>query len=62
MTREECEKLIIEKMKEILEIYHKYCPDGDYLDCSYCMDTISVNNNYWENEMKLQYCEDMSND
>ena len=35
MNRNQAEKLIIGLMKQIVEIYHLYDPDGDYLSLSY---------------------------
>ena len=31
MKREECEELIIEKLREIMDVYHAYHPKGDFL-------------------------------
>lgn len=38
MNRQECEKLIIEKLKEIVTIYHEYNQDGNYLSLAYLRD------------------------
>lgn len=34
MEREKCEKLILEKLKEIKDIYLEYNPKGEYLSLS----------------------------
>lgn len=49
MTREECEKQIIEKMKEIKDIYKKYNENGDFLSLAIYADKecYTVNNIYW---------------
>ena len=61
MTREECEKQILEKCKEISEIVKQYDPTADYLSITITPDDeyISVNNNYWENKPPINtaaYC------
>lgn len=51
MTRFECEEKILEKIKEVVELYHQYNPDGCYLAASYSKTenggVISINNSYW---------------
>lgn len=42
MYRRKCEKLILEKMKEIVTIYHEYNPDGNYLSLAYLRDKDGV--------------------
>lgn len=49
LSRIECESAILRKMKEIIDIYHEYNPDGDYI--SLCMidnESIHVNNISYE--------------
>ena len=46
MGREECERAIIAKMKEIREIYEQYNPDGRRLSLFYIDDHYSVDNSY----------------
>ena len=57
MQREECEKIILEKAREIVSIYHEYNQDGGYLNISYLEDdshmTIFVNNSYSHEDNKL---------
>ena len=52
MGRKECEKLIAEKLQEIVDIYHQYNPQGAYLAMTYYKDSehesVSVNNCYWD--------------
>ena len=51
MNRQQCEAAILEKMKEIVEIYHEYHPLGRYLSLTYLCegdDWIQFNNRYWE--------------
>lgn len=52
MTREECEKQILEKCKEISEIVKQYDPTADYLSIVIMPDDgyTSVHNNHWEHE------------
>lgn len=61
MNREECEKQILEKCKEISEIVKQYDPTADYLSITITPDDgyISVNNNHWENKPPIKtagYC------
>ena len=52
MNKEECEKLIAEKLHEIVDIYHQYNPDGKYLTLCYSDQEggiyFSASNCYWE--------------
>lgn len=57
MTRTECEREIFERLMDIVDIYHKYNPDGEYLSLTYCTsesdeetacEYISFNNRHWE--------------
>ena len=50
MNRNKAEKLIFEKLLEIVEIYKKYRPGGCYISMSYCDDLIAANNMYWEDD------------
>ena len=51
MNREECEKLILEKLKEISDIYLEYNQKGEYLSLCFMKREdndlyFSFNNNY----------------
>ena len=49
LSRIECESAILRKMKEIIDIYHEYNPDGNYI--SLCMidnKSIHINNVSYE--------------
>ena len=51
MTQKECEKLIAEKLVEIVGIYHQYNPDGKYLSLTYMGgegSEIWCNNRFWD--------------
>lgn len=50
MNRTECESEIMAKLKEIVEIYHKYNPAGTYLIMAYLDDWFNVNNRYYDEE------------
>lgn len=54
MGRIECEKAIIQKMREIMDIYHEYNPDGKRLSMTIVNDHFSVNNIYWEEDADHQ--------
>lgn len=45
-ARKICEQKILDKMKEIREIYKEYNPDGRYLTLSIIDDSISFWNSY----------------
>lgn len=63
MTRLSIEKRILEKMAEIVAIYHEYNPSGDYLSLSFVNGHISVDNSNngikridaWLDGTKLKY-------
>ena len=52
MTRQECEKAIEQKLREIVEVYHQYNSQGDYLSMAYINDedgcSIMCNNRSWD--------------
>ena len=51
MNREECEKQILEKLKEIKDIAKEYDKSKDfYLSMTVVNDYISLNNVYWETD------------
>lgn len=56
MKREKCEKLILEKLKEINDIYLEYNPKGEYLNLSIIVEKnksyLSFNNQYYEEDKK----------
>ena len=54
MTRTECEKLIIEKLKEISEIHKQYNPNADYLSMSISESDnyIAINNKYYGKDLE----------
>lgn len=57
MTRKECEKKIMGLLQEIVDVYHEYNPDGEYLALQYggkiheddadSPDYLQFNNRYW---------------
>ena len=47
MERQELEKQIFEKLKEIQELYHQAYPQGDYLSLFITDESFSFNNTYW---------------
>lgn len=54
MGRIECEKAIIQKMREIMDIYHEYNPDGKRLSMTIVNDHYSVNNIYYDDDYDRQ--------
>ena len=58
MTREECEMLILQKLKEIKAIAKKYDKSEEfYLSMTIYEDSISINNACWETETPLEVTE-----
>lgn len=49
-----CENLILDKMRDIINIAKMYDPTTEYLNLAFCNDTLSVNNNYWENHRMIE--------
>lgn len=41
MNRQECESKILEKLKDIIEIYQEYNPGGKYLSMAYMATEVS---------------------
>ena len=55
MKREECEKQILEKLKEIKDIVKQYDKSEEfYLSMSIYDDVMAVNNAYWETETPIR--------
>lgn len=50
MTQIECETKIMEKLKEIWNIYHEYNPEGTYLDMFILDDFMACNNRDWDED------------
>ncbi len=56
MTRLECEKAIIEKLKEIHEIHKQYNPNADYLSMAIIHSDdgyMTLHNDYMRTDKKL---------
>lgn len=54
MTKEECEKIMAEKFKEIVEVYKQYNPEGSYLDLTYSVNKdgkfMYIRNAYFDSD------------
>ena len=48
MTNEELTKEIAKRIKDIRELYYSEYPYGDYLDINFKKDSVSFNNECWE--------------
>lgn len=57
-----CENLILDKMRDIVNIAKMYDPTTEYLSLAFCNDTLSVNNNYWENHRMIERSEVFEDD
>ena len=58
MNREECENMILEKLKEIKSIAKKYDTSEEfYLSMTIQDDYMAVNNAHWETETPLDVTE-----
>lgn len=55
MTRRECEQAIVEKLREIWDIYQRYYPGGENLNVLVTEKTAIVFNAHWneDEERKL---------
>lgn len=47
MTKNECEDKIMEKLREIRDIYHEFNPNGIYLTMYIQNGNLYINNAYW---------------
>lgn len=47
LTREQCEEMLIEKVKEMVDIYRQYDPDTEYLDAVWM---TNKHNSKWQVE------------
>ena len=45
MTREECEKALLAKLKEMWDIYKQYDPEGDYITATRVGGSFIIENN-----------------
>lgn len=52
LSREACEKEILDRLLAIQQLYKRYNPNGDYLSMHIHNDYISANNAHWENPDK----------
>lgn len=50
MTRKECEDKMLCLLKEIVNTYRQYNPNGDYLSLGFVKGTVSINNDYTEDD------------
>lgn len=54
MTRQECEKAIMKKAREMVDILHQYAPEGNHLSLAYINEDgdgyISIHNCYWNED------------
>ena len=57
-----CESLILDKMRDIVNIAKMYDPTTEYLNLAFCGDTIAVNNDYWDNHKLIDRMEDFEDD
>ena len=66
MERNECERLLEKKFRELIDIYHQYNPDGKYLSATYMDDdgdgTVKINNCHWhfDDELGMEDGEDVN--
>lgn len=57
MDRRQCESLIMEKLEEIVAIYHEYNPEGRYLSLTYINDSgeyFDIVNRYYDEDKEYQ--------
>ena len=53
MTKEVVEMKMVDKVKELIEIYKEYNPNGDYLSIGIFIKSghININNTYWDEDV-----------
>lgn len=47
MTKEECEKKLVNKIKEMWDIYKEYNPEGDFINVYISNGILTINNRYY---------------
>lgn len=60
MTREELQKEIAKRVKDIRKLYYSVYPDGNHLDMTIRKDSIAFHNSYFEEDknFRVDYYED----
>ena len=59
----ECTDKIVQLVKEIVNTYRAYNPEGVYLDITFLgagmteVPKVTINNNYWEDSFKISHME-----
>lgn len=48
MTRDELQKDIVKRIKDIRELYYSVYPEGNYLCMYFAKNIVSFNNQHWE--------------
>lgn len=58
MDRRQCESLIMEKLEEIVAIYHEYNPEGRYITLTYAnysgAEYFDIVNRYYDEDKEYQ--------
>lgn len=55
MTRWKLTKEIAKRVNEIRNLYYSVYPEGDYMDISFKRNTVSFNNENWDNGKDKNY-------
>lgn len=61
----ECTDKIVRLVREIVNTYREYNPDGNYLHIFFLgvgkteVPKVTINNNYWEDSLKIKHTEEM---
>lgn len=50
MNKEECEKKLVNKIKEMWDIYKEYNPEGDFINVCISEENLIINNKYFGND------------
>lgn len=55
MTKDNLERKLIQKAREIRDLVRQYAPGSDYIDvCIMDERTVSINNDHWKNPKPIQ--------
>lgn len=61
----ECTDKIVRLVREIVNTYREYNPDGNYLHIFFLgvgkteVPIVTINNNYWEDSLKIKHTEEI---
>lgn len=62
MNKEECEKKLVNKIKEMWDIYKEYNPEGDFINVCISNENLIINNKYFgeDGNKPIDYYENLA--